>query len=279
MTEPIKVVSWNIARRLEPWRWLVRMAAEGEADVALIQEAGSPPGELIDLVEYEDEVFWDRQLYDRWPLVVRLSDRVRVEPYRQVPPICMLPDDAIGVSGIGTIAAARVTPIAQPESTFTAVSMYARWMMPNPQTRSSWSVGMSDVSAHRILSDLSAFIGHDNPARHRILAAGDLNIAYGTIAGRSNKSEVARADSVWKRIKALGLELVGPQYPNGRQASEPQSYLPEDTLNVPTFKNLQLDYVFASRGFHQSVTASALNDEAAWGPSDHCRVIASVAPA
>ena len=80
ITEPIKVVSWNIARRLEPWRWLVRMAADGEADVALIQEAGSPPGELIDLIEYEDNVFWDRQLYDRWPLVVRLSDRVRVEP-------------------------------------------------------------------------------------------------------------------------------------------------------------------------------------------------------
>ena len=274
--EDIRVVSWNIARRNEPWRWLVRMAAEGAADVALLQEAGSPPGDVIDVIEYEDNVFWTRHLYDRWPLVVRLSDRVRVDPYRQVPPIGMLPDDAIGVSGIGTIAVAKVTPIAEPERAFTAVSMYARWMAPHPHTESSWSVGMPDVSAHRILSDLSAFIGHDDPARHRILAAGDLNSAYGALERRT-KSLVRRERSVWQRFEALGLELVGPQYPNGRRASEPQSYLPSDTRNVPTFQSIQLDYVFASRGFHQSVTASALNDEAEWGPSDHCRVIASVA--
>ena len=30
--------------------------------------------------------------------------------------------------------------------------------------------------AHRIMSDLSAFIGHRDPATHRILAAGDLNL-------------------------------------------------------------------------------------------------------
>ena len=155
-----------------------RMVAEGEADVALLQEAGSPPGDLIDMIEYEDRAYWDRQLYDRWPLVIGLSDRVTVEPHARGR--C---DRAIGVSGIGEIAAARVTPIAQPESAFTAVSMYARWMMPHPRTGSSWRVGMSNVSAHRTLSDLSTFIGHDNPARHRILAAGDLNIAYGTLVG------------------------------------------------------------------------------------------------
>ena len=25
-------------------------------------------------------MFWNRQLYDRWPLVVKLSDRITVEP-------------------------------------------------------------------------------------------------------------------------------------------------------------------------------------------------------
>ena len=40
----VKVVSWNIGKREKPWRELVQMASEGEADVALLQEAGSPPG-------------------------------------------------------------------------------------------------------------------------------------------------------------------------------------------------------------------------------------------
>ena len=81
----IKVVSWNIGKRTQPWRELVQMACEGNADLALLQEAGSPPGGLVDKVEYVDRVFWNRQLYDRWPLVVKLSDRVTVQPYRQIP--------------------------------------------------------------------------------------------------------------------------------------------------------------------------------------------------
>ena len=82
-----KVVSWNIGKREKPWRELAQMASEGDADLALLQEAGSPPGDLVDRIEYVDGVFWNRHLYDRWPLVVKLSDRITVEPYRQVPPI------------------------------------------------------------------------------------------------------------------------------------------------------------------------------------------------
>ena len=86
----VKVVCWNIAKNREPWYWLEQMAKKGEADVALLQEAGSPPGDLIGMVEYDDQVFWNRQLYDRWPLVVRLSSHVKVEPFQQVPPISEL---------------------------------------------------------------------------------------------------------------------------------------------------------------------------------------------
>ena len=105
----VKVVSWNIGKREKPWRELVQMASDGAADVALLQEAGTPPGDVVDRIEYVDGVFWNRHLYDRWPLVVKLSDRITVEPYRQVPPTSDLGEEAIGVSGIGTIAAARVT--------------------------------------------------------------------------------------------------------------------------------------------------------------------------
>ena len=180
----VKVVSWNIGKREKPWRELAQMASEGDADLALLQEAGSPPGDLVDRIEYVDGVFWNRHLYDRWPLVVKLSDRITVEPYRQVPPISDLGEDAIGVSGIGTIAAGRVIPRDNEEEAFVAVSMYARWLRPHPSTKSRWSVGYPDASAHRIISDLSAFIGHTNPTTHRILAAGDLNMFYGAIGSR-----------------------------------------------------------------------------------------------
>ena len=279
----IKVVSWNIAKHQRPWHELVQMAREGDADVALLQEAGGPPGELVDMITYDDAVFWNRQLYDRWPLVVQLSDRVTVEPYKQVPPISVLGHDAIGVSGIGTIAAARVVPRDCEADAFVAVSMYARWMKPHPSTHSSWSVGCADMSAHRIISDLSAFIGHTDPRKHRILAAGDLNMFYG--ATGSTLSLPARDRTVWDRMQALGLEFLGPQAPHGRRASSPPIDVPSGTKNVPTYYSAkrspetardQLDYAFASRGFHETVSVRAMNEIGEWGSSDHCRLMIEV---
>ena len=96
-----------------------------------------------------------------------------------------------------------------------------------------------------------------------------------------------RCHGVFQRINDLGLELVGPQFPAGRRSErEPTSYHePPDSKNVPTYHTVkespetatgQLDYVFASRGFHKSVTARALNDIREWGPSDHCRILIEV---
>ena len=144
----IRLLTWNINKRDQSWRELVQMADDGNADLALLQEAGSPPGDLVHWVEYEDAVFWNRQLYERWPLVVKLSNRVMMEPYQQVPPIGDLGADAADVRGIGTLAAAKVIPGDSGEEAFVAVSMYARWLKPQPSTRSSWRVGYPDTSAH-----------------------------------------------------------------------------------------------------------------------------------
>lgn len=54
--------------------------------------------------------------------------------------------------------------------------------------------------------------------------------------------------------------------------------------NVPTFalhkkaENAvdQLDYVFASRDFHEFVQTRAFNHIDEWGPSDHCRILIEV---
>ena len=280
----VRLVCWNIAKRSEPWCELVEMARQGEADVALLQEAGDPPSELAHLIRHDDEP-WNRGLYDRWPLVVQLSDRIEVEWLRQTPPTSELEERDIGVSGIGTMAAARVWPRGRREDEFLAVSIYARWIKFHPLTGYQRSVGASDVSAHRILSDLSTFIYDDAAfSLHRIVAAGDLNMFYGATGRKLSMPE--RERTVWDRFAALGLEVVGPQAPNGRPASSPQPDVPADTGNVPTYytrqqkhaaaANRQLDYVFASRGLHEGVTVRALNGIDEWGASDHCRLMIEV---
>ena len=144
----------------------------------------------------------------------------------------------------------------------------------------------SDAAAHHIMSDLSAFIGDDRPGSHRILAAGDLNNIYGA----TEDNELAwyqRDRGVFARMDALGLEFMGPQYPEGRLADPPPQGVGEDTRNVPTYHTTrrspamaenQLDYVFASRGFHHEVRARALNEVDEWGASDHCRILIEVDP-
>ena len=158
--------------------------------------------------------------------------------------------------------------------------MYARWLKPHASTNSKWTIGHADGSAHRIISDLSGYIGSEDPSSHRILAAGDLNMIYG--ATNSNPLAIAsRERTVFDRMDALGLEFLGPQSPDGIQARPTPRGLPSNTQNVPTWhhprhspatpKN-QLDYVFASRGFHETVGVRAMNSPKEWGSSDHCRL-------
>ena len=229
---------------------------------------------------------WNRKSYDRWPLVVKLSDRVTVEPYQQAPPIRDLGEDAIGASDIGTVAAARVIPHDDEDEDFVAVSMYARWLSPHPSINAKSSRSdYSDASAHRNISDLSTFIDRSDTAAHRILAAGDLNMFYGATGRRYALPE--RERTVWDRMQALGLEFLDPQVPQGRRAEAPLEPVdvPADTKDVPTWyfpgagpagAKYQLDYVFASRGFHKKVSVRAMNGIEEWGPSDHCRLAIEV---
>ena len=54
---------------------------------------------------------------------------------------------------------------------------------------------MGRRSAHRIISDLSGFIAHTNPANHRIIAAGDLNTIYGAVEGSALETPI-RAQTI-----------------------------------------------------------------------------------
>ena len=129
------------------------------------------------------------------------------------------------VSGIGLCAAAIVIPLdgGQPLTLF---SMYAAWQWshPNVESRSSYP----DALAHRIISDLTVFLptyAADGPD-HRIIATGDLNVCFGDVSTFTD-----RAQTIVDRMSAVGLEYVGPKYPNGRKAGPVPENLNEGTLS------------------------------------------------
>ena len=117
-----------------------------------------------------------------------------------------------------------------------------------------------------------------------VIAAGDLNLMHGYSADGS-PYWAARYRTVFDRLEAMGLSLVGPQFPDGRRACPWPATLLRDSRNVPTWHTIgrspatadrQLDYVFASPGL--ALTARALNELDEWGPSDHCRIAMELQP-
>ena len=261
MTSVLRLVSWNIALREQA---AARFLEGAGYDVALLQEASLP------------QDGWERDHFHCGAKVVALSGRATVSGLRNVPLGTKPQPDEFNASAAGTLAVARITP--DTGDPFLAVSLYVRWESPHPVVARRWIY--SDAMAHRAISDLSAFIGHKDPARHRILIAGDFNLIHG--ATESNPLALpARDASVFARLDALGFEFLGPRCPAGRKAHPLPQGLPIDTRNVPTFHTArqrpetaanQLDYVFASRGFHERITTRARNAPEDWGPSDHCRI-------
>jgi hypothetical protein len=141
--------------------------------------------------------------------------------------------------------------------------------------------GYADGSAHRILSDLSALA---NGGRHRLIVAGDWNLLRG-YGEHGDRYWQARYDTVSARAETLGLSLVGPESPNGRQASPwPEGAPARQPLRADVHHNRQspesatrqLDFVFASTALADRVHVRALNEPENWEPSDHCRVIIDV---
>ena len=265
----VKIVCWNIAKRHAAWRFLLGC----DADVALLQEAGLPPDDVAGRVEVDPAPFHDADghRFSR-AAIVKLSDQVQVEWLEPVPISEARGGDFV-VSQPGAIAAAIISaPDVRP---FVAASICAAYDKPHRSTgKMSWNI--VDASVHRTISDLSLLIGKQRG--HRIVAAGDLTVWHGY---GENDYWKRRNDTVFDRMEAMGLPLVGPQHPHGRQADPWPTWLPEDSLNVPTYQRIgespatardQLDFVFASRSMADSVKVRALNNVEDWGPSDHCRI-------
>jgi endonuclease/exonuclease/phosphatase family metal-dependent hydrolase len=140
----------------------------------------------------------------------------------------------------------------------------------------------ADASARRLLSDISGLV--TGRRGERLLVAGDFNILLG-YGEHGDAYFAARYQSVFYRAAAMGLRLLGPRAPHGRQAAPWPAELSADSGNVPTFHHSrqtpetatrQLDFVFATENIADRVQVRALNSVGGWGPSDHCRVAINV---
>jgi endonuclease/exonuclease/phosphatase family metal-dependent hydrolase len=274
----MKVLSWNIGRRTEAWRAL----ADSDADIALLQEAVPPPRDLETRFDV-DPADWRTEGAGRsraWrTAVVRLSDRVQVD-WIESAALGLARADQFAVSRHGTATAAAVTYLPTGEAV-TVVSLYGLWERPCSRTGRPWIY--ADGSVHRLIPDLSGFVGHRR--NHRIIAAGDLLYGYGE---HRDEYWAGRYATVFERFAAIGVPFVGLQAPAGRQAEPWPAELPPQSRNVPTFHTntqcpatatRQLDFVFASEALAERITTAARNEVDSWGPSDHCRVAIELSPA
>ena len=268
----MKVISWNLARKVDAWRQLV----DSEADVALVQEAAQPPDDVAGRIQVDAEPWATAGAARSRPwraAVVGLAPSVRI---RWLRPRSIADAEAgdLPVSRLGTVSAAVVNTVSG--GPVTLVSMYGAWESPHPEADSPWIY--ADASVHRVISDLSALVGRQRG--HHILAAGDLNILH-RYGEDGSAYWAGRYATVFARMEAIGLPLVGPQSPNGRPAEPWPAELPSDSANVPTYHTSsmtpataqrQMDFVFASTALAGRVRVRALNQPEEWGPSDHCRM-------
>jgi hypothetical protein len=180
----------------------------------------------------------------------------------------------VAVSRLGTLAAAHVTPVSG--EPFIAVSVYGAWEKAHSSSGNGFIY--ADASVHRLISDLSVFVGKGR--RRNILVAGDLNILHG-YGEHGDAYWARRYETVFSRMEALGFKFLGPQRPHGRQADPWPGELPPESGNVPTYYRRgqspeactrQLDFVFASGPIATRLSVRAHNAPDDWGPSDHCRV-------
>lgn len=274
----MKIISWNMAHRHDPWRYLLDM----DVDLALLQEACRPPPDVAERIQADaaievDAAPWETRFAGGRSkfrtAIVKLSNRIELN-WIEARPIDTAEYRTLVATWPGTLSAAFVTPPSG--KSLIAISMYAQWVRTHSLAESNFV--FADGSAHHVVSDLSAFIAQRDA--HRVLAAGDLNILRG-YGENGDDYWAARYRTVFDRMETMGLPCVGPEYPNGRQADPWPSELPRDSMNVPTFHSnrkspaeatRQLDYVFASSELTGRLNVRALNAPEEWGPSDHCRL-------
>ena len=196
----LQLIGWNCDQNSESWK-----AAEQGADVLLLQEATPgpvPPGLRVVAPDLQGPWLTGGWKSRPWATAVAIHDCMQAHPLPSAA-LDVAHADQLGVSRAGSLAAAVLC--LPNEDAITVVSIYASWEHPISALASNWIY--ADASAHRIVSDLSALIGRQRG--HRLLIAGDWNILRGYGDHGSHYWPI-RYESVFTRLDALGLQLLGP---------------------------------------------------------------------
>ena len=194
---------------LDLWGPLV---AYDSFNLALVQEARSPAdGTVAEVVPSVAEPWntsgWKSRSWRT--AVAALSPNLKLRPRKMMAGLEMSAG-AFEVSRPGTLTVADV--MRDEADVLTVASVYGAWESPPGANRPIYA----DASAHRLLSDLAQLV--TTRRGHRLVLAGDLNVLYG-YGEHGDPYWAGRYQTVFDRAAAMGLVFVGPQAPNGRQAT------------------------------------------------------------
>lgn len=282
----VTVMSWNMHRRNDAWEHLASLAGEHNVAAALLQEATRPA--------YVPENWFVHPPAtdpERWRIAVPRSYRApdgTVQPTQRSwasavvgidePMVAREPtelhevlDCEFAASHPGQFAVAEVA--LADGGQLTVVSLYGIW-----DTMAATGEKYVDASLHRAISDL-AVVFEGRRARN-VLVAGDLNLysySDGSVWGDLGMT-------VFSRLAAYGLEVIGPLRPEGEPRLERCPCPDPDCRHVQTYMHMsnpksrphQMDYFLATPALRERLTACWADPDSDWpSHSDHRAIFAT----
>ncbi len=275
----LTIASWNMNRTAASWSYLAELQGRYGVDVFLLQEAGRPSSSPSGFV-----VEPDPQERERWKILPHRSycsaiaspdGGPSVQPRRPTPLRDAKADwGEFVASHPGQFAVANVE--APDGDVITVVSLYGIWDK-IPETGELFA----DATLHRAISDLAVVFqrrGADN-----IVVAGDLNVWHAYEA--TGEAWAQRFATVFDRLAAYGLQLLGPFRPEGEPPLQGCPCKTADCRHVNTFRYqrkadatpYQNDYIFATTSLAKRLAPGgcfACDEEDVREHSDHRPVIA-----
>jgi hypothetical protein len=268
----MKLISWNMNQRPSNWAVLAELMLEHGADVAMVQEAVAPPTGTDRLRVFADPSLGDAPWRIPVPAGARRNFASAVAVLGDMPvetwvpkPLSLAEYSSPVISHPGQWVAVGV---GEPEQRVWVVSLYGLWET-MPDTKDIFA----EATLHRALSDLALLV-HTRDTE-RVVLAGDLNIwrDYG------HKKWVPRYQSVFDRLSAYGLDLIGPHRTDGAPLEGCPCKGGSKCLHVRTYRHqkradstpYQTDFAFA-RGV-QVRRCVALDEGRHWLQSDHCPIL------
>jgi len=274
----MRVLCWNVAHNREIWAALEALRDSEGFDVALLQEVARPVNLPAGVSVYPDPgvtAVWETALhgYPRaWRTAVAWWGDAPVEPIPTGPlhQVAENDDRVLPESCPGAFTAVRVGETV-------LVSFYGVWehLGPNDQ---SYSI----ASVHRSISDLTRlWFGR---SRQQVVIAGDWNVwhAYDATSRADLRQWVTRSATVFQRLEAEGLQLVGPF---GEEPLEQCPCASSECKHVQTFwyqrkagaTPYQVDYVVTTRSVGSALKPRVVPLSGGWPdaslwPSDHAPI-------